>query len=258
MTSVGTRIGSFVGSHVGPVERKTSLADILALASGFPVFTSDYYTESLGNVTAFVDHNDPTHLLAQAVFAEQCAEPVAIGGVMNGQPVATINSGEGYQSNRVASAWDFISDGSGFTHFLVYRRLTGNPQHIVMATQSGSSRSTGYDNNHQPDTDNFLALGTSATVSQIAVAAESDTYVSHSISGNPTRSFEAWERGIMKDSGTTTAGGAAAAPLSLNRDTAGGFSGDMYFAALMFFPPLSVASRKTVQRYIWETYGVTP
>lgn len=90
-------------------------AAILALAAGGPVFTPDKYVEDpshLGYVLRFVDWNDPTHWLVQTDTAKQVPLPATHADFAN-KKCAVHTGVEWYDSNRAASAWKFLHDGTG-------------------------------------------------------------------------------------------------------------------------------------------------
>ena len=121
----GFRTGFAPGVSLGLVPGADALfAGLLQLAAGKPVFTADYYIidPTSGKVLAFVDWNDPTHLLIQTTTALQ-VRPPAPSDRFNGR-LAITNSlaAVQYTSNRAASAFRYLHDGTGCTVLHVFAR----------------------------------------------------------------------------------------------------------------------------------------
>jgi FAD/FMN-containing dehydrogenase len=90
---------------------QTLFQRVLALSAGRPIFTANYYAVDgvSGKVSAFVDWNDPTHVLAQTTSANQVAIPAAHADFSN-QLCGTFTA-HAYQSNRAVAQWIFAHDG---------------------------------------------------------------------------------------------------------------------------------------------------
>lgn len=70
-------------------------------------------------VTALVDLTDSTHLLEQATEAAQCDAPEA-DDALSGAESLTFSNAQYYISNRAASAWKHLHDGTGCDVIITY------------------------------------------------------------------------------------------------------------------------------------------
>ncbi len=110
----GWAAGFVPGRAAGLVPGVDALfAEVLRISRGYPVFTTDYYIlDPLtpgGGVLAFVDWNDPTHLLLQTTQGLQVRAP-ALDPKYHGKGSVTF-SAHRYISTRAASAWNFLHYG---------------------------------------------------------------------------------------------------------------------------------------------------
>lgn len=267
-TALGTAVGRPLGRALGNTQ--TLFEEVLALAAGRPVFTADYYALDpvTGKVAAFIDWNDPTHMLVQSTSANQCAAPGTIAGVMAGSTVATFASNlTYYRSNRPTASWDFCSNGAGFRIFYALRRLSGGSANaLVGCTNNASSPTTGYDFNWVntiTGTCYIRTLASTSVGSSANPALDSDGWVSHEVVGSPTANIGAWAKGTKTLTTTkSVAGGAAVGPFTLNDHAATpnvNFRGSLYFRAVVFTPPnLSAADESIAHRWLTATTGVAP
>lgn len=109
------RIGVNVAKRVTTVPGSGwahQMAAAQALCAGRPMFTADYYVVDgvTGKVAAFVDWNDPTHLLAQSTSSKQCELPVRHVD-FNWQFCIALAAAQRYTSNRGATAHDYLQNG---------------------------------------------------------------------------------------------------------------------------------------------------
>lgn len=89
----------------------TQFQRVLILAAGRPVFTADFYAVDgvTTKVASFIDWNDPTHTLAQALSGNQVAVP-ATHADFGGKLCATFAGGQYYTSTRAASYWSYANN----------------------------------------------------------------------------------------------------------------------------------------------------
>lgn len=126
--------------------RRIAFDALRSLAAGKPVFTAGLYAPDgvTGKTGGFIDWNDATHQLVQATSANQCAFPAgeaAFGGV----PTAAFLGSQRYTSNRAASAWRYLHDGTGCTVYNVLfptHALTDSVQ-VILCTASDYRAGTG-------------------------------------------------------------------------------------------------------------------
>lgn len=75
---------------------------------------------STGKLQSWIDYNDNTHLLTQGAVGNQCVLPSADASLGGAKSAAFVQaSANYYDGNRAISAYDYLSDGSGATTYLV-------------------------------------------------------------------------------------------------------------------------------------------
>lgn len=242
---------------------------VKTICAGKPFFKADNYTLDgvSGKVAAFVDLNDATHVLTQSTASNQCNIPAVSGSnVMNGAVVANfVQSSTKYRSNRAASAWDFLSDGSGFRSFYVGRVISGsNPACSFFSTNNLSSPTTGFDTDYGDSaatTTLYARVKTDLSSVVAAYTKNVDQVISDEVVGTPTATVKKWRNGsqVLNTTKTST-GGVAVGTLAVNTDTANsnGFSGNQLFKALFFTPAnLTAAQEAIIRRYILLLSGIS-
>jgi len=154
---LGTRIGHRPGRQIGLKPGVDALfQQVLFLSAGRPVFTADYYIldPSSGKVLAFVDWNDPTHLLLQTNPARQVRPPQPNPSFKD-RLCADFTGSQYYVSNRQPSDWAFLHAGNGSVfgvltttslsvnqRWLSTRNSTGNPGFSSHVTTGGNLQMT--------------------------------------------------------------------------------------------------------------------
>lgn len=232
--------------------RRVSAQALRTLASFQPSYwiDSDNYTLNAGNVETWVDRATPGHTFA--VAGTRVAEPATSAGVMNGKKFAQFAANTWYQSSAAASAWNFMSDGTGMTAFYVVRRLNV-ANHLFHATQAGAARTTGYDWNYDGTSTN-LCLGNNATVNQTLLANNVDRCVTHTYDGTNGRTYS---NGVLLQSAAQAPFAGAVEAMSIGADVNGAFSSTTYWAASLWFTrtmsPGEVAVVAGVLRRIYGT-----
>lgn len=242
-----------------------SFSDVLAVSAGRPVFSADYYAVDgvSGKVSAFIDWNDPTHMLVQASSALQVAVPVAHADFA-GNLCATFTGAETYVSNAPVSRFRFMHDGTGCSLFRVATPTTILGVHSCACTTSQAGVAglsfyiTGPDvrssvektgGSVYPDS----SLGT--------VAANVPTYreISHGTARAPQ-----WE---LRAKGTVAASGAYISapdtgdsqhPLRLASNAGPGLFYVGRWRDLILTPGVSATERAVVQNYFRTAYGIGP
>lgn len=118
----GTRRGTGRGSNSkAPSSGPTPAQLFRALFTGNSSwFDADSYVDGGGGLcSGLVDHIDPTHLLANALGPSQCVLPTA-DALYAGKNSLRFTGAQYYVSNRPASAWRSLHDGTGSTHVFVW------------------------------------------------------------------------------------------------------------------------------------------
>lgn len=112
---VGTYICSVVAEQAGSLFNQ-----VLANSAGRPIFTADYYSVDpvSGKVLAFIDHNDPTHLLQQTDNTKQVSIPTT-SAALNGAVAASFTGTQYYTSNRAPSEWQFVWSNT-VSHYMAF------------------------------------------------------------------------------------------------------------------------------------------
>lgn len=228
---------------------------LLRLAAGKPVFTADYYILDpvSGKVLAFVDWNDPTHLLIQSTAALQVRVPETHTDFA-GRRCAAFNTLEYYVSNRAASAWYYLHDGAD-----VHCTLVGTP--TASTTSSWvATRIAGFGLNWQwvaPGLRWRINAGTLNLQSSMPVGVP--TYATAQITSAGASLDEAFVRGVSAATATTAALGLAGdAPLSLGAGPAGAAPAPLRWSMLYFAPWLPSAGLSALREYIRVAYGIAP
>jgi hypothetical protein len=211
--------------------RRTDPRQVIASRSPKFWIDSEHYALNALNVETWVDLVAPGHSFV--LGGARVPEPAASGAIMGGKRFATYGAGNWYQSNAAASAWDFMSDGTGSTAFYVVRRLAvGNC--LFHATQAGAARSTGYDWNYD-GVSSTQALGTNAVVSQAAIAPNVDRCIAHTYDGITGRTYS---NGVQVASGVQPPFAGAVEPMSIGGDVNGAFTAAAYWCASVWFDRL--------------------
>lgn len=103
-------------------------------------------TSASGKCTALVDLLDSTHLLSQGTSSAQCDE-AADDDTLAGSKSLTFTGSQYYVSNRPASAWKHLHDGTGFDAVFVFVPTTlntGTYTFISTCQQSAFATQVGY------------------------------------------------------------------------------------------------------------------
>lgn len=251
------RIGRSRRLTVAP---RVSFSTILALASGKFAFTADRYTPAASNAGDFVDWLDGSHKIVQATGGSQVAAPTTHSDFA-GNLCATFTGAQYYVSNRAASAFKFMHDGTGCEVLLVYTLTNGATTARMVSTQTtttvGMRLHTSGANGRA-----YVHNGTIGIIDQTAaIAAGTPTYLMHSYSESQS------PKSVLRLKSSTAASGApSGAPsvsdptstLALGGSAAGIELAQMRWAALIAFSPLDASSRNIVQRWVRQTYSIQP
>jgi hypothetical protein len=219
------------------------------LAAGRPIFTADHYTVDgiSGRVRAFVDHNDPAHVLEQSVAVRQVPLP-AVAGDFGGATVGAFTGAECYVSNRSPAYWA-IARGGDVEHWFGYSANDGilSVLEITGDLPDGIAR-------HQIDINAFnLRIAQAALQYSPAYAVGVPTFCGFRHSGT---ALDLYVRGALVASGSDTASGAISVSLSLGGLPASGYGANMRWPFSLWFPPLAPAERATVLDWIEAAYGL--
>jgi hypothetical protein len=230
-------------------------AGLLQLAAGRPVFTADYYILDpvSGKVLAFVDWNDPTHLLIQTNSAFQVRPPQPHAD-FKGRLAVTFNAAEYYVSNRAASAWYYLHDGSD-VHFTIL----GSPTNSTGSTWCGT-RSAVLGLNFQ-----YVAPGlrwridAGALNLQTTMAVGVPAYATAQITTSGASTDEIFVGGVSQATAVTAAQGLAGdGPLALGGNYTGGALSAFRWSLIYQAPWLSAQGLQSVREYIRAAYGIAP
>lgn len=105
----------------------------MQLCRGGSIFSADRYTLDgvSGKVSGLVDWLDGTHVAVQATAANQAAAPAA-NSALNRRLALTLDGNQRYDSNRAASTWNYLHDGTGCTFGSVCVALPDGTNRRVM------------------------------------------------------------------------------------------------------------------------------
>lgn len=95
-----------------------------------------------GKVSAVVDQIDPTHAVAQTTSSRQAPSPVA-QGALNGARGLVPSPAAVYFSNRPASAWSWLHDGSPMTAVSVAQALDTDASRVLLCTSGSATTNRG-------------------------------------------------------------------------------------------------------------------
>lgn len=234
---------------------------ILQLAQNYPVFTADYYAVDgiTGKVASFIDWNDPTHTLAQAVSAQQVAIP-ATHADYGGKLCASFAGSQWYDSTRVPSRWAFLYDGSGGGLFTALTN-TGTGVSRTMGTAPSTS-AYGILLGYLSSTSSLYLVGNS-TAQQIAnanrtVAASTPLQISGqykqdgSVNAKSTGSAEFNSVGAFAPSSAS----AQTFRLGAATDNVNPLTGR--FRSVVATPFVGEVERSAVRAWIQQDTGITP
>lgn len=216
-----------------------------------------------GKTRALIDKTDALHELAQPTPALQPAAP-ASQAFFGGRPVVYFAGTQRLVTTRAAAAFSYLADGTGCSRFVVLRRVTiGNG--IVMATQSGDARTTGYDNNvvgQDPTGISYQSIGAAATALTPPAARGVDTVHTFTFVGADARFYvddalaARSTAPVLNANPPIVSASPAPLPLTVGTDAAGNYGATMYLACvLMFTRVLSASERYTCLNYFALKYA---
>ncbi len=253
---------AYQGQGQGQAGTVPTLFDqVLALAAGRPVFTADNVAVVGGKVVAFIDWNDPTHVLQQANTAQQVAAPAPHAG-FGGALVATFVGGNWYQSNRPASAFAYTGDCVSFEAVRVFAPAIVNTNNF-MDTTTGSLGFNGYQamvgntpGKHTVTVVSNGALGFSTAFGSAAI--DAPTFSSVRVAAASTPQYALYDRGALAAQGSLGVVPTSTAP---EWSLAWGLLSPVInfygqFAALLHLPALTDAQRDIVHAWIKQAYGL--
>lgn len=242
-------------------------AQFLALFhSGAVRIDTDRYASSGGNVTAFVDYADASHLFA--VDAGTLPVPTA-DAALAGAPSVTF-SAHRIKSSRAASAWKYLHDGSPCEVFEVAVPTSiaaGRRTWFATTSNTGGAGDTGAEIFTDGDAAwlvNVTSAGTTPILAIVAGQVAAGTAVTLNYSAGTTQAPDV----VFRRNSSTIASGdylaavSAADPTSslcIGADSAGSQLAAMRWAAFYAFPRiLTAAERATVCQWIRARYGIAP
>lgn len=241
--------------------RAPTIQDVLPLAQSRPFFDAAFYAVDTisGKVNAFIDANDPTHLLLQSDSTKQVAVP-APHADFGGALCATFTGAESYVSNRPATQWVTEHDGVSSEVFLVFNPTAADVWFLgATASNAGVAGAHYYcDGNlrHHLSTSAGGAVINAADGGPIAVGVPTYLVVRHQASGSPQ--YAVSRKGAVITSGAYAIPadpGPAAQPFELGGRAAALYA-PMRWTTAGFFPALDPTQRATVQGWIQTARGV--
>lgn len=231
-------------------------------------FDADYYAidGGSGKVSDFIDYVDPTHTLHQGTGANQVAIPAAYGP-MAGAFAASFLGSQFYDSNRAASAWPYLHNGSGCGLTSVLSPQSSDATFRVwLSTRTGTN--VGFNAYRQGSTMTTVPLEVtngSASISpasSILTAADAPTYWTATYSETVSPEFSYYLKSSSGGTGASTAAPSASNPAATLRMGAqvGGGSGFLAFwnTLISHRRVLSAAERTIEQQFILSTTGIAP
>jgi hypothetical protein len=243
------------------MRRSSALGAILALCVGRPAFTADAYAVDgvTGKVASFIDRNDPTHTLAQAVSARQVVLPVAHAD-FGGKLCANFTGAEWYQSSRAATAWNFLLDGTGaeWLHSMTHTSSTGT-QVYWSTGNSANFNSAIYLSSPTLFWEQYANPTQVFSRTRTATAVGTPTYYTgfYVEGASP-------ETSLRVKAGTADTGATAIAPtappsasLVLGANALGAQRGIMRWRELLFFPILTPTQRSLLAAYELSAHGIS-
>lgn len=249
---------------------------IYAIGSG-SVFEADYYSADggTGKVASFIDRNDAAHALAQAAGSEQVAIPTT-EALVNGALVGSFLGGQSYVSNRAASTFAYLHDGSGadLTIGLIHRdaNTLANPNRLIgtrtttttpvgmsleITSQNGVTEERVLTQVYAAATAVIANTGTAGLINK-----DVPTYLQYKYKEGDSPEWAQYTKGTVSHSGASSStpplGGAPQHTLRLGDTSVAGRDATMDWFFLALRPsPLTGAERLVVQAYLLLKYGIT-
>jgi hypothetical protein len=187
-------------------------------AYGFAFTGSRYELDGVsGKVLRFVDWLDPTHYLAQATSANQCAVPAATAAVRNAL-TAAFDSNPFYVSTRAAAEYSYLHNETDSS--LIFGGINGSTAgtRYMVATRDASGTS-GVDigmslsRNTTPNNAYNVRNDTSTSISSaFASAALNEVFYLDVGYSNRSTKWRAYKRRTLGGSGDPTGAPSTAAP----------------------------------------------
>jgi hypothetical protein len=227
---------------------------------------TDRYTQLAGNVVAFQDYADASHSFA----VDAGTLPVPTADASLGNALSATFSAHRIRSNRPASAWRYLHDGTGCEAYMVtVPTNVAAGQRVWFATNPNTAAAG--------DTGAEIFSSTDAAVLGIAnngvypvafslggqLVAGTPTVLGYSSATSQTPDAILRRRSssiVTGDYGSAVAAGVdPTATLGIGADTAGLRFGAFRFAAFYAFPRiLTAGERATVFTWIQARYGIAP
>ncbi len=228
------------------------------------VFTADKFTVdgTTGKVASFTDWRDSTHTVAQSTEANQCVIPTGVSG-LNGRLGASFSS-TWYDSNRAASTWKFLHDGTGCEVIRVFVPGSVTGTTYPVATRSGGAAQHGFGSLRNAAAAGAILLSAGNTVLNgqagtlvVGTPTWTDFYYQEGLSG---AEYEVFLRSTSVTSGNSSIAPSSSNPsatLRLGARTDGtGAETETWCATLIANRVLSSDERTLVRSAILQRYGV--
>lgn len=239
------------------VKRSHPIYKTLVASAGRPVFTSDYYIvdPTTGKVAAFVDWNDPNHLLVQSLSARQVVIPTA-DAAMNNRLCATFAGGQVYVSNRPAGYFHYVNAAVPFTNYLVCKPTAVA---FMLWAEVAAATNVFYFAYNAAVQSNFARGGTNNTINHGTILANAPLAMEARANASvPTRAMKSNNAAevVIGSVGGTAAVPATTLSLGARYDLSAGAS-SMTWRMLAMLGELTPGDRAVIADYIRSDVGIT-
>jgi hypothetical protein len=229
-------------------------------------FNTRLYTASGGNVVSWTDHADATHVITQPTAGLRVPIPTPDSALLGGGSSAF--SAHWYESNRAASAWKWLHDGSDCEVYVVFVPTTvAAGQRQICGTCRGDTLAgdIGFEFQNNAATALCANINEAATPLILAVAAVAvaGTPFVYGFRGGTAQTPDGTftNRSATVTSANYGSAVSAANPtgtLRLGAAVDGSKLGAMRWAELLIFKRvLQSSERSTVMSYFQFEYGIT-
>jgi hypothetical protein len=272
-TELGTRLGTDLAKLLGVAPAFASMfqQNIGGVPGKSDVWldASNYVLDGgTGKLRSLVDYIDATHIVTQASAGLQPAAPATTAAVANA--MTTLFASSQLVSNRAASLWSFIHDGTGFDNICVVVPTVLSTGHIwATASAAGILGGTAVGAALLPasDTSTYLRASNGPTAiinnnGATLLAVGTGSYIETSYSETSSPEWTIWKKGTLVNSGSSAAAPSASAPtttLYVGTDGIGAFPGDFRLRSSYWWRHVLSAAEKTVARaFVQADTGVVP
>lgn len=248
---------AYQGQGVGQGGSSATLFEqVLALSAGRPFFTADNYVEVSGKAVAFIDWNDPAHVLSQPASANQVATP-APHSDFGGAVCASFTAAQAYLSSRPVAQWVMDHDGVSTEKWDVLSPLDASGTGLISTTRNAGPGTQTY---YTAGQFYHYLSGAAGVVGPVnfgpPIVAGTPTYVDvRHQAADPGAQYRLFHNGVEALAGNYASApdpGPADTPLSLGAVAPLGYPARMRWVATFFTPALTAEQRAVVHAWIQE------